>query len=89
MVASFCKIAASLKVGHSMAELTLQIDGMHCSSCVRRVNQALTNADGLTVKEVRIGEARIESSKEDAAGKAVEALAKAGYKAHVEAAAGN
>ena len=26
-----------------MAEFTLQIDGMHCGSCIRRVEQALTS----------------------------------------------
>ncbi len=67
-----------------MAEITLQSDGMHCGACVRRVSQALAGAGGLTVKEVRIGAARIESDETTAADKAVEALAKAGYKAHTE-----
>lgn len=68
-----------------MAEITLRIDGMHCGACVRRVSQALASAQGLAVKEVRIGAARIESDQQSAASQAVEALAKAGYKAHPEA----
>ena len=43
-----------------MAEFTLRIDGMHCGACVRRVSQALAT-EGLTVKEVRVGAARVES----------------------------
>lgn len=69
-----------------MAEVTLQIDGMHCGSCVRRVSQALAGVGGLDVKEVRVGAARFESAESNASEKAVEALAKAGYKAHSEAA---
>ena len=69
-----------------MAEVTLQIDGMHCGSCVRRVGQALAGVDGLDVKEVRIGAARFESAEPESSAKAVEALARAGYKAHPEAA---
>ena len=65
-----------------MAEVTLRIEGMHCGACVRRVSQALASAQGLTVKEVRIGAARIESDEQTAASQAIEALAKAGYKAH-------
>ena len=73
-----------------MAEITLRIDGMHCGACVRRVSQALASEQGLSVKDVRIGAARIESDREAAASQAVEALAKAGYKAHAEEAlAGN
>ena len=67
-----------------MAKITLRIDGMHCGACVRRVSQALASAQGLAVEEVRIGAARIESDQQSAASQAVEALAKAGYKAHLE-----
>jgi copper chaperone len=67
-----------------MTEITLRIDGMHCGSCVRRVSQALAGEQGVAVKEVRIGAARIESDQQSAASRAVEALARAGYKAHLE-----
>lgn len=67
-----------------MAEITLRIDGMHCGACVKRVTQALGSQQGLAVKEVRIGAARIEADQQAAASQAVEALAKAGYKAHLE-----
>jgi copper chaperone CopZ len=66
-----------------MSEFTLQIDGMHCGSCVRRASQALASVDGLVVNEVRVGAARLTSTAEpipvDAA---IAALAKAGYTAH-------
>jgi copper chaperone len=70
-----------------MAEVTLQIDGMHCGSCVRRVSQALASTPGIEVKEVRVGAARFVSSDGPAVvDQAVAALARAGYKAHAESA---
>ncbi len=66
-----------------MAEFTLQIDGMHCGSCVRRASQALAAIDGLTVNEVRVGAARLTFAAEPAPIEAaIAALAKAGYTAH-------
>lgn len=68
-----------------MAEFTLRIEGMHCGSCVRRAGLALASTDGLVVKEVRIGAARIESAREPLPVEgAIAALAKAGYPAHLE-----
>lgn len=68
-----------------MSEINLRIDGMHCGACVKRVSQALAGTEGLTVKEVRIGAARVESTQEPApVEKAIAALAKAGYAAHAE-----
>ena len=68
-----------------MAEFTLQIDGMHCGSCVRRVSQALATTQGITVNEVRVGAARLTSSAEPApVDQAIATLAKAGYTAHLE-----
>lgn len=69
-----------------MAEFTLQIDGMHCGSCVRRVSQALAQTAGLNVKEVRVGAARVESEQPSAVERAIEAVQKAGYAAHADAA---
>jgi copper chaperone CopZ len=66
-----------------MAEFTLQIDGMHCGSCVRLASQALAAVDGLTVNEVRVGAARLTSAAEPAPiDLAIAALDKAGYTAH-------
>ena len=62
-----------------MREITLNIEGMHCGACVRRVTQALERTPGTEVLEVRIGAARV---KADEPGSAVAALAKAGYTAH-------
>ncbi|KAA6465027.1 heavy-metal-associated domain-containing protein [Acidobacteria bacterium AB60] len=67
-----------------MSEITLRIEGMHCGGCVRRVGQALSSTQGLQVKEVRIGAARLESDRPDAADQAIASLAKAGYTAHPE-----
>jgi copper chaperone CopZ len=67
-----------------MSEFTLQIDGMHCGSCVRRVSQALASTKGLVVHEVRAGAARLNSTPEPAPiDLAIAALANAGYTAHL------
>ena len=68
-----------------MAEFTLQIEGMHCGSCVRRASQALAAVEGVTVNEVRVGAARLTYDAEPAPiDLAIAALAKAGYTAHRE-----
>jgi len=41
-----------------MPEFILQIDGMHCGACVRRVTEALKSVEGAVVNEVRVGAAR-------------------------------
>jgi copper chaperone len=67
-----------------MAEITLQIDGMHCGSCIRRVTQTINNAGAFDVEEVRLGAARFKTA-EDAASiqSVITALAKAGFAARV------
>jgi copper chaperone CopZ len=68
-----------------MAEFTLQIDGMHCGSCVRRVSQTLAAVEGVEVNEVRVGAARFTSNLEPApVDLAIAALAKTGFAAHLE-----
>ncbi len=68
-----------------MSEFTLRIDGMHCGACVRRVSQALAQTPGLEVKEVQVGAARLASTQDPPpVNQAVEALAKAGYSAHLD-----
>jgi copper chaperone len=65
-----------------MSEFTLHIDGMHCGACVRRVSQALSATEGVEVKEVRLGAARLESTQDPPpVERAIAALAAAGYKA--------
>jgi copper chaperone CopZ len=68
-----------------MPEFTLRIEGMHCGACIRRVSQALAGTDGLQVKEVRVGAARIASDQDPPPVEhALAALAKAGYPAHLD-----
>ena len=69
-----------------MAEFTLRIDGMHCGACVRRVSQALAS-EGLDVKDVRVGAARIASDQDPApVDRALAVIQKAGYSAHLDSA---
>jgi copper chaperone CopZ len=69
-----------------MAEFTLKIEGMHCGACVRSANQALAAVAGVTVGEIRVGEAKLASAQEPApVDEAIAALAKAGYTARLEA----
>jgi copper chaperone len=69
------------EVTSNMSEIIVNIDGMHCGACVRRVSQALGRVPGAEVVEVRIGAARVKAH--DPA-QVVSALAKAGYTAHLE-----
>jgi copper chaperone len=69
----------------NMPEFSLKIDGMHCGSCVRRVNQALASVPGVVVKEVRVGAARFTSDGDPAPiDLVIGILAKSGYAAHLE-----
>jgi copper chaperone CopZ len=73
-----------MNTGETMAEFTLRIDGMHCGACVRRVSQALAT-EGLVVKEVRAGAARIESDQDEMpVDRAISVIEKAGYRAHLD-----
>jgi len=65
-----------------MAELNLQIEGMHCGACVRRVTAAIESVPGVNAVEVRVGAARLEAP-EAGAEAVVTALGKAGFIAHV------
>lgn len=38
----------------------IQIEGMHCNACVRRVTLALTKLDGVDVHSVEIGSAQVQ-----------------------------
>jgi copper chaperone len=73
-----------MHTGEMMAEFTLRIDGMHCGACVRRVSQALA-AEGLAVKELRLGAARVASDQNPLPiDRALAAVEKAGYRAHLD-----
>ena len=42
-----------------MERVTISIDGMSCSHCVRSVDQALKALDGVAVEQVAIGSATV------------------------------
>ena len=42
-----------------METMTLKIDGMSCGHCVARVEKALKNLEGVSVRKVQIGSADI------------------------------
>jgi copper chaperone CopZ len=58
--------------------MVLDIDGMSCAACVRRVRAALEKVPGAEVDEVDVGRARV-SGVEAAA--AIAAIEQAGYTA--------
>ena len=39
--------------------VNLEIDGMHCDACVRRVRTALSRVPGVEVQDVAVGSARV------------------------------
>jgi copper chaperone CopZ len=48
---------SAVEVFMAAEKFALQIDGMHCGSCVRRVTQALEKIPGTTVDSVDVGHA--------------------------------
>jgi copper chaperone len=63
-------------------ELTFQIEGMHCGSCVQRVTRALSQVPGTQVDEVRVGAARVHAETQ-APDAYLAAIHKAGFEAHL------
>ncbi len=41
-------------------QLRLNIQGMHCAACVRRVTAALSHVPGVKVENVEVGSAKVE-----------------------------
>ncbi|MDZ4993965.1 heavy-metal-associated domain-containing protein [Clostridium perfringens] len=44
-----------------MSKLILEIDGMSCSNCIRHVEAALLDVDGVDVLEVEVGRAVVDT----------------------------
>lgn len=64
---------------------SLQIEGMHCGGCVRRVQGALEKLSGVSVDEVVVGTARGTFDPAETEAEAIaEAVTKAGYPAKAE-----
>lgn len=63
----------------SSSEVTLLISGMHCGSCVNRVRLALSKVEGVEVREVGIGSARITAPQDLADGELQSAIEKIGF----------
>lgn len=70
--------------GIKMSQVNLQIEGMHCGACVRRVNQSLQSISGIKDLEVRVGGARFEAEQEASVEQAITAISNAGYTARQE-----
>lgn len=68
---------------------TLQVEGMHCGGCVRRVQGALEKIPGVSVDEVVVGKARGTFDPDETETEAIiAALTAAGYPARVDATGG-
>ncbi len=68
-----------------MANVKVEIEGMHCGACVRRVTNALAEVTGMRVDSVEVGSAKVSF---DPAVIAPEQIAAAveriGFKARIE-----
>lgn len=65
--------------------LNLSIEGMHCGACVRRVTNALQGVEGVTVKSVEVGSAKVAfDAAETSAQEIAAALDRNGFPAHVQ-----
>jgi copper chaperone CopZ len=60
--------------------MKVQIEGMHCDACVRRVRKAIEKVEGTEIKSVEVGSAVVEPApgKEEAV---LQAVREAGYAA--------
>ncbi len=68
-----------------MTTVSLQIDGMMCDGCVRRVEKLLARAGAQPSAEVSIGSARVEIDESSVAPEAlVQALESAGYRVRLQ-----
>ena len=67
-----------------MEDLTLQIGGMSCGHCVARVQKALTQLDGVDVRNVEVGSAEMSyDPSRISPDRILEAVDGAGYEPHV------
>jgi copper chaperone len=68
----------------------LDVQGMSCPSCIRHVNAALADLDGVTKVEVRLRDGKVLIQHDPTAATVqslIEALAEAGYESKPSAAA--
>jgi copper ion binding protein len=63
-------------------ETVLQVEGMSCPSCVRHIQEALDDVDGVTAVDVRLAEGRVAVNHDQesaSVGALIQALREAGY----------
>lgn len=72
--------------GHDMSIVTLNISGMSCASCVRRIEDVLGKSPGISSAEVNLASetARVGIDEPSDLEPAVQALEQAGYKVALE-----
>jgi copper chaperone CopZ len=64
-------------------DLNLQIEGMHCDGCVRRVTNALAKLPGVVVNDVKVGSAHVKYDPHSVAPDQIfQAVDKIGFTAH-------
>ncbi len=59
--------------------MKLEVEGMHCGSCVRRLSAALAKVPGAHVRSVDIGKVDVEVEAEDVKALVRAAIEKAGF----------
>ena len=69
-----------------MNKIELEIEGMSCEHCVAAVSEALADLPGVSVEEVRVGEARVRYDPGQVTPDQIAlAIEDAGYAAHAKA----
>ena len=69
-----------------MNKIELEIEGMSCEHCVAAVSEALAELPGVSVEEVRVGEARVRYDPDQVSPHQIAlAIEDAGYAAHAKA----
>jgi copper chaperone CopZ len=60
-MAEVYRTVGSLRYCFFMTQATrIDIEGMHCDACSRRVRAALDNLPGVSVSDVKVGQAHVE-----------------------------
>jgi copper chaperone CopZ len=59
--------------------MKLEVEGMHCGSCVRRLSAALAKVPGANVRSVEIGTVDVDVDGDDAKAQVRAAIEKAGF----------
>jgi copper chaperone CopZ len=73
-----------------MENVRIEIEGMHCAACIRRVTNALTGVAGVCVDSVEVGSANVNFDPAAIVPEQIKAaVERIGFQAHIHANSGS